>query len=57
MCFSSTASFTLGTVLVATGFFSIITAYRLNKNYLLIAFMPIIRIYSTSKVSFGGSLF
>jgi hypothetical protein len=42
MCFSTTASFTLSTVLVSTGFFSVFTAYKLNKHYLLIALMPII---------------
>ena len=42
MCFSATASFTLSAVLVSTGFFSVITAYKFNKKYLLMALMPII---------------
>jgi hypothetical protein len=42
MCFSATASFTLSTILVSTGIFSVITAYKFNKKYLLLALMPII---------------
>lgn len=42
MCFSATASFTLSTVLVSTGLFSIFIAYQFNKKYLLIALIPII---------------
>jgi len=42
MCFSATASFTLSTVLVSTGLISIFIAHKFNKNYLVMALMPII---------------
>lgn len=42
MCFSATASFTASALLVSTGIFSTITAYRHNKPYLFLALIPII---------------
>mgnify|MGYP000496965972 CR=1 FL=1 len=41
MCFSATASFTLGAVLLATGAFSTVIAAKSNTNYLFLALIPI----------------
>ncbi|MCX7114979.1 MAG: hypothetical protein NTW08_03585 [Gammaproteobacteria bacterium] len=42
MCFSATASFTAGSLLIATGAVSVTAAFKNNKNYLLFACMPVI---------------
>jgi hypothetical protein len=41
MCFSATASFTLGALLISAGTFSVITAYKSNKSYLFFSLIPI----------------
>ena len=41
MCFSATASFTMGALLVSIGTFSVIRAYKSNKDYLFFSLIPI----------------
>ncbi|MCL5260836.1 MAG: hypothetical protein M1561_04045 [Gammaproteobacteria bacterium] len=41
MCFSATASFTVGAALIAISFYTIKSAYAKNKQYLLFACMPL----------------
>lgn len=42
MCFSATASFTLGSLLVPIGIFCVAIAYKANKNFIFLAIIPII---------------
>ena len=42
MCFSATASFSLSALLISTGIFSVIAAYKFNKNYLMLALIPLV---------------
>ncbi len=42
MCFSSTASFAASGVLLPLGLYSIVKAFKANKNYLLFSLIPLI---------------
>ena len=52
MCFSATACFTAGVILVPTGIYSLAKAYQGNKHYLaLAAFHPF---FTLQKIIEGG---
>ncbi len=41
MCFSALSSFSLGSLLIPIGAYSAVSAYKKNRNFLLLAFIPI----------------
>ena len=52
MCFSATACFTAGTILIPTGIYSLGKAYQCNKRYLALAAFPLL--FGIQQVIEGG---
>ena len=57
MCFSATACFTAGTILLPTGIYSLGKAYQCNKRYLALAAFPLLFVAHSKSLKAGyGSL-